>query len=110
MAVFFSDDDYRTYLDLLGEWSDRAGLDIWAYCLMANHVHVVAVPHSKDSLHLALREAHRRYSRQINFREGWRGYLWQGRFSGASGFRRDGGGGAAARCSPRRRQMNAIPA
>jgi len=34
-----------------------------------------------DSLSSAIGEAHRRYSRMINFREGWRGYLWQGRFS-----------------------------
>ncbi|MDA3896600.1 MAG: transposase [Desulfobacteraceae bacterium] len=45
------------------------------------HVHLVAVPNKKDSLHLAIGEAHRRYTRMINFREGWRGHLWQGRFA-----------------------------
>ena len=29
----------------------------------------------------AIGEAHRRYTRRINFREKWRGYLWQGRFA-----------------------------
>ena len=79
--VFFSEQDYRTYLELLREWSALEGLDIWAYCLMPNHVHIVAVPQVEASLHRALKEAHRRYSRHINFREGWRGYLWQGRFA-----------------------------
>ena len=48
---------------------------------MPNHVHLILVPSSADGLRAALGEAHRRYTRQINFREGWRGYLWQGRFA-----------------------------
>jgi len=35
---------------------------------------------TKDGLNFAIGEAHRRYTRRINFREGWRGHLWQGRF------------------------------
>ncbi len=29
----------------------------------------------------AIGETHRRYTRRINFRQKWRGYLWQGRFA-----------------------------
>ncbi len=47
---------------------------------MLNHTHLIAVPENKDSLRSAI-EAHSRYARMINFREGWRGYFWQGRFS-----------------------------
>ncbi len=47
---------------------------------MPNHVHFVIVPHHKDSLALLFKEAHRRYTRRINFRENWRGHLWQERF------------------------------
>jgi len=39
------------------------------------------VPGKKEHLRLAIGEAHRRYTRRINFREGWRGHLWQERFS-----------------------------
>lgn len=81
MPTFFSDADYRTYLDLMGEWCRKCGVAVWAYCLMPNHVHLIAVPEHEDSLHRAIGEAHRRYSRMINFREDWRGHLWQGRFS-----------------------------
>jgi putative transposase len=42
---------------------------------------LIAVPESEDGLRLAIGEAHRRYTRFINFREGWRGHLWQGRFA-----------------------------
>ncbi len=79
--VFFSDEDKESYLAILKEQSQRFGVTYWAYCLMSNHVHLIAVPQSSESLAKAVGEAHRRYTRMINFREGWRGYLWQGRFS-----------------------------
>ncbi len=43
--------------------------------------HLIAVPASEQGLRRAIGEAHRRYTRRINFREKWRGYLWQGRFA-----------------------------
>jgi putative transposase len=79
--TFFSDDDYRLYLDLMAEWCKKHNVAIWAYCLMPNHVHIIAVPQNKDGLRRAIGEAHRRYTRAVNFRMGWRGHLWQGRFS-----------------------------
>jgi putative transposase len=44
-------------------------------------VHLIAVPETESALRGALGEAHRRYTRRINFRHGWRGHLWQGRFA-----------------------------
>ncbi len=81
LPVFFGEDDYRTYLRLLRDWCDREGVSVWAYCLMSNHVHLVAVPETEAGLARAIGEAHRRYTRSINFRQGWRGYLFQGRFA-----------------------------
>jgi putative transposase len=80
-ATFFSDEDYAAYRDLVAEWCARCGVEVWAYCLLPNHVHLVAVPEAEDSLRRALGEAHRRYTRRVNFRESWRGHLWQGRFA-----------------------------
>ena len=48
---------------------------------MPNHVHLIAVPESEEGLARAIGEAHRRYTRRINFREKWRGHLWQERFA-----------------------------
>ena len=79
--TFFNDGDYQSYLELMSEWCMKFQVKTWAYCLMPNHIHLIAVPETKDGLNLAIGEAHRRYTRQINFREGWRGHLWQGRFS-----------------------------
>lgn len=58
---------------------ERGG-DIWGYCLMPNHTHLIAVPRSQQGLRRAVGQAHRWYTRRINFREKSRGYLWQGRF------------------------------
>ena len=81
MQTFFCNDDYREYLSLVGQWCGRFGNRILAYCLMPNHVHLIIVPESADGLCRGIGEAHRRYSRRVNFREGWRGHLWQGRFA-----------------------------
>jgi putative transposase len=79
--VFFSTADYRAYLRLMAAWCGQERVDIWAYCLMPNHVHLIAVPGSERGLARAIGEAHRRYTMRVNQREDWRGYLWQGRFS-----------------------------
>ena len=81
MDVFFSDEDKAEYLKHISEQGDRFGVSYIAWCLMTNHVHLIAIPQEENSLALGIGEAHRRYTRSINFREGWRGHLWQGRFA-----------------------------
>ncbi len=81
LRTFFSNADYKAYTHLMAEWCRRRGVRIWAYCLMPNHVHLIAVPETEDALRLGIAEAHRRYTRFVNKREGWRGHLWQGRFA-----------------------------
>ena len=78
--VFFNDEDRQAYLKILQEQSRKYDVEIWAYCLMRNHVHLIAAPRQEPSLALAIGETHKRYTRMINFRERWRGYLWEGRF------------------------------
>jgi putative transposase len=81
LQTFFCDDDYREYLTLMADSCRRYDVAVWAYCLMPNHVHLIAVPEQADSFRRALGEAHRRYTRHVNFREQWRGHLWQERFA-----------------------------
>ncbi len=81
METFFCDEDYRLYLALMAEWCRKFQVDIWAYCLMPNHIHLIAIPETEDGLRRAIGEAHRRYSATINRRQKWTGHLWQGRFS-----------------------------
>jgi putative transposase len=79
--TFFCNDDYLLYMALIAEWCHRYRVEVWAYCLMPNHVHLIAVPTTPDGLRRAIGEAHRRYTLEVNHREGWRGHLWQGRFA-----------------------------
>jgi len=80
MQTFFGAEDYDAYLGYLSESTREAGTQVWAYCLMPNHVHFILVPSDKDGLRATFAEAHRLYTRRVNFREGWRGHLWQERF------------------------------
>jgi putative transposase len=78
--VFFVDDDRRVYLDLLHEQADKYGLEISGYCLMSNHVHLIATPHAEDALAEAVGRTHFRYTQYINRLHKRSGHLWQGRF------------------------------
>ena len=78
--VFFSDADRRVYLEWLKTYCDDHDVAILAYCLMTNHVHLVAVPARDDGLQRALKPLHMRYAQHINRERGWNGHLWQGRF------------------------------
>ena len=79
-AVFEDDKDRAVYLEFLKVYKERYGLDIWAWCLMDNHVHLVAVPKEDDSLSNTLHLTHMRYAAYANRRHGRQGHLWQGRF------------------------------
>ena len=79
--TFFGEQDYLHYLELMARFCPAEQVAIWAYCLMPSHVHLIVIRQSAESLRRAIGEAHRRYTRWINFREGWRGHLWQGRFA-----------------------------
>ena len=78
--VFFGDDDYALYRDLLATQCRKQGVAVWAYCLMPNHVHLVLVPDRAQALGRALGETHRRYSSTINARLRVTGHLFQARF------------------------------
>jgi len=80
VAVFRDDGDREFYLSLLAEHAERHGVKFLAWCLMTNHVHLIAVPRREESLARCFGEAHKRYTRDTNFREGVRGWLFQGRF------------------------------
>jgi putative transposase len=81
MDVFDGDADFDLYIRLVREQADRFGVEFLAWCLMPNHVHLVCVPEREESLAHGIGEAHKRYTRAKNFREGVRGHLFQERFA-----------------------------
>jgi putative transposase len=78
--VFFADHDRRLYLHLLTRHARRRGTRILSYCLMTNHVHLVAVPEREDSLARTFGPAHSEYASALNISESRTGHLWQSRF------------------------------
>ena len=78
--VFRNDADRKLYLELLKKYFAENDLILLGYCLMTNHVHLIAVPHAADSLARGVGIAHSRYTQSFNARHGNCGHLWQGRF------------------------------
>jgi len=79
--IFFEDGDQDIYRDLLAEQMDRARVEVWAYCLMPNHVHLILSPSDPEGLGRAMGAAHRRWANFVNARGRWRGHLFDGRFA-----------------------------
>lgn len=79
-AVFFTDDDRWLYLALLAAEAERYRVRLLGYCLMENHVHVIAIPADEQGLAKALGRTHYRYCQAVNRAKGRSGHLWQNRF------------------------------
>ena len=81
--VFFTDDDYLSYLELLWQYSLLYRLEIWTYCLMPNHMHLIAVPHTEASCAHTLGVGHMRYAQYRHRQSHGGGHLRQGRIFSA---------------------------
>jgi putative transposase len=79
-AVFEEEADYRRYLARLRECADRYQVEVWAYCLMPNHVHFVCVPKAEGALAHTFNALHMRYAQYFHGKRGVTGHLWKGRF------------------------------
>ncbi|MCL4838841.1 MAG: transposase, partial [Thermoanaerobaculia bacterium] len=82
-AVFFGAHDCDAYLRDLARAGGRYGLELWAYCLMTNHVHLIARPLHRESLARAIGEVHGRHARRVHRERGWDGHLWANRYFSA---------------------------
>jgi putative transposase len=78
--VFFDEADREYYLHWLRACAEACGVEVWAYCLMPNHVHLVVTGREPDSLAKTMGRTHRRHARWINLQHGWSGHLWANRF------------------------------
>jgi putative transposase len=78
--ILETDTDRLVYLDLLRKQCRLHRLSLLGYCLMSNHVHLIAVPERDDSLRLALKHTHGRYAAYFNARLASSGHVRQGRY------------------------------
>jgi putative transposase len=79
-AVFDGPADYARYIDWFKAYMDRYGVDIWAYCLMPNHVHFICVPRAEGALAKTFNTTHMRYAQYFNGKRDVSGHLWRARF------------------------------
>ena len=79
-TVFEEEADFRRYLSWLKEYASRYAVDIWAYCLMWNHVHFICVPKVEGALAHGFNTLHMRYAQYFHGKKGVTGHLWKGRF------------------------------
>jgi len=79
-VVFTDAADYARYQEWLGRYARKYNLDIWAYCLMPNHVHIVAVPQTQEALAQTFNLVHMQYAQYLNKKTRSTGHVWQGRY------------------------------
>ena len=78
--VFFDDRDRQSYLSYLKHYTQKFDVSVWAYCLMPNHVHLLAVPHQEGALALGIGRTNLVYTRYLNRKYFRSGRIWQNRF------------------------------
>jgi len=81
--IFFTDEDRELYLTWLQSYCEEHRVEILAYCLMTNHIHLVAVPATESGLQHVLKPLHMRYAQRFNRQRGLKGHVWQGRYFSA---------------------------
>ncbi len=79
-VVLADEADRLAYLELLRQYSELYRLSLLGYCLMSNHVHLIAIPRTPEALWQTLKQTHGRYASYWNARESSSGHEWQGRF------------------------------
>ncbi len=75
--------DYKSYLDILNIAAKRYGVEIHAYAMMTNHVHLLVTPNYDFSASKTIQFLGRSYVMNFNRKHGRTGTLWEGRFRSA---------------------------
>lgn len=78
--TFFDADDKWFYLDVLQRYKDKYKIKVLAYCLMENHIHILAMPENETSLARGIGGTNLLYTQYINRKYSRSGRLWQNRF------------------------------
>ena len=78
--VFFKEADRLAYLEWLAQYCKKWQVEVLAYCLMTNHIHLVLKPNTEEGLQRVLKPLHMRYAQRVNKSKNWKGHVWQGRF------------------------------
>jgi putative transposase len=78
--ILSSPQERQVYLQLLREYSELHHLEVMGYCLMSNHVHLIAIPQEIEALAETMKQTHGRFAAYWNTLQRSSGHVWQGRF------------------------------
>jgi putative transposase len=79
-VVFQKDKDYEAFVNLMKEAKIRYAVNIFAYCLMPNHFHLVVMPHRSEDLSKWMQWLLTSHVRRFHKHYGTSGHIWQGRY------------------------------
>ena len=78
-VCFYTPDDYRYYLQSLNDARQQHAVQMHAYCLMTNHVHLLMTPTTQEGISRVMQSVGRRYVQYINTTYRRSGTLWEDR-------------------------------
>ena len=78
--IFHKEGDYRVFIDLLFEMTKRYSIQLFAFCLMPNHFHLLLRAVLADDLSRGLQWLMTSHVRRYHRYYGTSGHVWQGRF------------------------------
>lgn len=77
--IFEDNEDYQKLLETLKKCQEKSSCEIYAYCLMSNHIHLL-LKEGREDLGIMFRRLGASYVYWYNAKYGRRGYLFQGRY------------------------------
>jgi len=78
--IFRDDADYKKFLSLFDEYRDRFAFELYNYCLMANHLHLLLKIFKKEDLSKLMQGIFQSYRFYFKDKYQYAGYLYQGRY------------------------------
>ncbi len=81
MKLFHDKQDYRFYRKLWIQAKKKFSLNVYRWCFMPNHIHLIVTPKTDDGLSLAMHYIQHRYAKYYGRRYKWVGHVWQGRYT-----------------------------
>ena len=77
--IFVEDNDYLKYIDTLREYKKEIAFELYAYCLMGNHLHLL-IKEGNEEIGNTMRRIGVSYAYWYNRQYDRSGHLFQGRF------------------------------
>ncbi|WP_395006343.1 transposase [Undibacterium sp.] len=79
-VCFASEEDFAAYAHWLTEYAKKFQVDLHAWVLMTNHVHLLCTPRTNNAVSHLMQALGRQYVRYFNLSYKRTGTLWEGRF------------------------------